>query len=34
MAAFTEDDVAQGQWLSARARQCVVVNQATGKASK
>jgi hypothetical protein len=34
MAAFTEDDVAQGQWLSACARQRVVVNQATGKASK
>jgi len=34
MAAFTEDDVAKGQWLSPRARQRVVVNQATGKAAK
>jgi predicted neuraminidase len=31
MAAFTEDDVAKGEWLSPKARQRVVVNQATGK---
>jgi predicted neuraminidase len=31
MAAFTEDDVAKGQWQSPRARQRVLINQATGQ---
>lgn len=31
MASFTEDDVAAGQWRSAKARQRVQINQATGK---
>jgi predicted neuraminidase len=31
MATFTEEDVAKGQWLSPKARQRVLVNQATGK---
>ena len=34
MATFTEDDVAKGQWTTSRARQRVLVNQATGKRSK
>jgi hypothetical protein len=34
MAAFTEDDVASGTWSSARARQRVVINQATGTRAK
>jgi hypothetical protein len=32
MATFTEEDVLQGAWASSRARQRVLVNQATGKA--
>ena len=31
MATFTEEDVLKGQWVSAKARQRVVINQATGK---
>ena len=31
MAAFSEEDVAKGQWTSAKARQRVLINQATGK---
>jgi predicted neuraminidase len=31
MATFTEEDVRKGQWISAQARQRVLINQATGK---
>ena len=31
MATFTEEDVVKGQWVSAKARQRVPINQATGK---
>lgn len=34
MATFTEEDVAQGRWLTPHARQRVVVNQATGQPAK
>jgi predicted neuraminidase len=34
MAIFTEDDVAAGKWSSPRARQRVVINQATGRKKK
>jgi hypothetical protein len=34
MAAFTEQDVLRGAWQSSRARQRVLVNQATGTAHK
>ncbi|MDD4870748.1 MAG: sialidase family protein [Kiritimatiellae bacterium] len=34
MAVFTEDDVIKGQWTSSKARQRVLINQATGKRAK
>jgi hypothetical protein len=34
MATFTEDDIARGEWPSPKARQRVIINQATGQRSK
>ena len=34
LASFTEEDIVKGDWVSGRARQRILVNQATGKKAK